>query len=593
MNYQEQQDIDGFFKLWEERIELNTDTFPLNKTLELIGKDFKWYNNLKFTNDEFRKRVEEIETRVQQDEHDEMITWITEEYLDYKRSGIEDNDVKQIFGKNFSLDNLIKSNPGIKKVGESFYDKFKVTHDPNSKDPIERLLYQEEYKKRILEKRKRDQERSVEKRLKRQQEIEKIKSKYTQESDNIDQFDLDKDWREEKLIQSIDKKIKNLEDQIKKNEKLNKLRVEKTQELEEKKIEKQKELDRQRRERDKKKIKLKDHKNKQVEQIRNKRIRDREKLEKQRILKRKEREEKRRTKKFQSKILIEEVKDHLNKVDIPKEIKDFVKFSDRYQKKLYDVSGKIVFKYCGNCGEHKKWTHFYSNGKNNLSTYCISCTRIKKGLIPGSGRRGEFYRGEQRFKVNDKGNVVERKCTSCQEFKKIKQFTYLYRKSSVCKDCYVQRENNVLTRRGEWRTINGERTQVRVYDPKTFHVLEKRCNRCEQMLDIEEFNRNSKNNLDGRTGKCRSCTKELQDEKKGLVKKKRVRIKSNPTPVRPVRETKVETSTLPTSTKRPITRRRVISRKLDSPKLSDQEREELKKMIDKQKRFLDGDIDKS
>ena len=577
MNFFEEQEIEKFFKLWEDRIQLGKDINPQKSSLELLGKDFKWFNKLKLTDIKFRERVVEIENRVIEEENDEINEFLTELYLEYKREGVPDSDIKKVFGKNFSLDQLHKSNPKLKKTGETFYEKYKIKHDPKSSDPLERLLYQEEYKKRLLDKRKRDQERSIEKRLKRQEKIEKIKSQYVDQSENIDQFDMDKDWREERLIQSVEKKIQKLNDQIEKNKELNKLRIEKYKEIE----------------------KEKDRKNKLIEHERRKRIKEKENLQKKRILKRREREESRKSKQFQSKILLEEVKDSVNKVDIPDHIRDFVQFSDRYQKKLYDVSGKMVFKYCGNCGEHKKWDHFYSSGKDKegktkLSTYCISCTRIKKGLDPGSGRRGEHYKGEQRFKVNDRGNIIERKCTSCNEFKKVKKFTYLYRSSSVCEDCYVQLENNVLTRRGEFRKINGVRTQIRVYDTDTFHVLKKRCNTCEEMLDIDEFNRNKKNNLDGRTGRCRSCSHKLIEKKLGKVKKKRKRINSDPTPVRPVKETKVETSTPPTSTsKRPITRRRVISRKLDSSKLSDQEREELKKMIDKQKRFLDGDIDKS
>jgi hypothetical protein len=136
----------------------------------------------------------------------------------------------------------------------------------------------------------------------------------------------------------------------------------------------------------------------------------------------------------------------------------------------------------------------------------INKTRIKKGLDPGSGRRGEFYKGEQRFKVNEKGNKVEIKCTSCSEFKKVKEFNYLYRKSSVCKDCYVQRENNVLTRKGEFRIVGGKRKQFRVYDEKTFMVLEKRCNDCGEMKELDQFNRNSNNNIDGRVGRCKPCS---------------------------------------------------------------------------------------
>lgn len=585
MDYQEQQDIEGFFKLWEERIELNKDPFPLNKTLELIGKDFKWYNNLKFTNDEFRKRVEEIETRVQQDEHDEMNTWITEEYLDYKRSGVDDKDIEEVFGKNFSLKDLLKKNPSVKKTGDSLYKKYKITYDPNSKDPIERLQYLEEYKERLLEKRKRDKERSIENKLKRQQQIERIKSEHL---DDVTEYDLDKDWREEKLIQSFDKKIKQLEGIIEKNEKLNELRVEKSKELQEKKVEKQKKLDKQRRKRDKEKVKLKDKKNREVEKIRNKRIKDREELEKKRILKRKEREESRRTSKFQSQILLEEVKDSINKVEIPKEIKDFIKYSDRYQKKLYDVNKKIIFKYCGNCGEHKKWNHFYSNGKNKLSTYCVSCTRIKKGLESGSGRRGEFYKGEQRFKVNEKGNVVERKCTTCGEFKKVKEFNYLYRSSSVCKSCFVETPNNVLTRKGEYRIIDGKRVQVRIYDDKTFIVKEKRCNDCEEFKPIDEFTRNTNNKIDGRVGRCKSCSNKNTSGvvTKVVTKKKRNRIISTPTPVRLKQEIK-KVSTSIKSTKGDLTRPRQISKKLN-----EKDREKLNELFKKQKRFLDGDIDK-
>lgn len=588
MNFFEEQEVERFFKLWEDRIRLGKDINPQKRSLELLGKDFKWFNKLKLTDIKFRERVVEIENRVIEEEDDEINEFLTELYLEYKREGVPDSDIKKVFGKNFSLDQLHKSNPKLKKTGETFYEKYKIKHDPKSSDPLERLLYQEEYKKRLLDKRKRDEERSIEKRLKRQEKIEKIKSQYVNQSENIDQFDLDKDWREERLIQSVEKKIKHLEGIIEKNEKLNELRIEKSKELLEKKVEKQKELDKQRRKRDKEKVKLKDKKNREVEKIRNKRIKDREELEKKRILKRKEREESRRTSKFQSQILLEEVKDSINKVEIPKEIKDFIKYSDRYQKKLYDVNKKIVFKYCGDCGEHKKWTHFYSNGKNKLSTYCISCTRRRKGLIPGSGRRGEFYKGEQRFKVNENGNKTHIKCTTCGEFKKVKEFNYLYRSSSVCKSCFVEIPNNVLTRKGEFRIIDGKRVQVRIYDDKTFIVKEKRCNDCEEFKPIDEFTRNTNNKIDGRDGRCKSCSNKNTSGviTKVVIKKKRNRIISTPSPVRPKQEIK-KVSTSIKSTKGDLTRPRQISKKLN-----EKNREKLNELFKKQKRFLDGDIDK-
>ena len=37
-------------------------------------------------------------------------------------------------------------------------------------------------------------------------------------------------------------------------------------------------------------------------------------------------------------------------------------------------------------------------------------------------------------------------------------------------------------------------------------VLEKRCNDCGEMKELDQFNRNSNNNIDGRVGRCKPCS---------------------------------------------------------------------------------------
>ena len=146
---------------------------------------------------------------------------------------------------------------------------------------------------------------------------------------------------------------------------------------------------------------------------------------------------------------------------------------------------------------------------------CDKCRVMRwrklKGLPQGTGRKGEIYKGRIIRKYNNLGEVVERRCNSCDDFKSIKKFHNLWKKSSVCEDCYVQIPNNKLTRKGEF--YRGVR--VRVYNEKTFILEKKRCSICKEILDVSEFNiTRNKVSTDGLLWYCRKCTSKMYQKKK-------------------------------------------------------------------------------
>lgn len=193
----------------------------------------------------------------------------------------------------------------------------------------------------------------------------------------------------------------------------------------------------------------------------------------------------------------------LNKISlskIPIEYRDLIKFISPKRTEFYSIDNQLIVKYCGRCGELKTKKEF--PGISRVSSYCIECRRKRRGSI-GSGRIGEVYKGKIIRKYNSSGNVIERRCNSCDKFKHITKFNHRWRGSSVCDDCYVDLPNNVLTRKNEFH----KGVQVRVYDPKTYLVLKKRCNRCKEMLPVENFGLNNYQKIDGRSPTCKSCTK--------------------------------------------------------------------------------------
>jgi hypothetical protein len=195
---------------------------------------------------------------------------------------------------------------------------------------------------------------------------------------------------------------------------------------------------------------------------------------------------------------------------LPKEWREQVRNVSRKGKSFMDVNGDVIFKHCPQCNTIKQSKDFSNRGKSGLQTWCTKCSRersIRSGK--SQGRVGEFYRGKRIKIFNELNQVVKKRCTSCTDFKPVKDFNYPQRKGSVCIECFIELPNNVLTRRGEFRKINGVNTRIREYDPISMKLIKKRCSTCEDLKPVEDFNtRNSGGRIDHYSGSCRNCNNE-------------------------------------------------------------------------------------
>ncbi|MHA8077846.1 hypothetical protein [Aquirufa antheringensis] len=208
-----------------------------------------------------------------------------------------------------------------------------------------------------------------------------------------------------------------------------------------------------------------------------------------------------------------EDKYELNKIleNIPKKTRDLIKIVSPKKVKFYTINNHLVIKKCPGCFEYKEVNDF-SLTKNGYSTRCNRCkvilSRKNRSVSEiGSGKRGEIYKGRVIKKYDSLGNIVQRRCTSCDEFKTVKKF--IFRKgSSVCEDCFVEIPNNYLTRKGEY--FRGE--QVRIYDPKTNNIVKKRCSNCKNFKELDEFyfDRSINSSVDKRTSRCKSCCLDMR-----------------------------------------------------------------------------------
>lgn len=195
---------------------------------------------------------------------------------------------------------------------------------------------------------------------------------------------------------------------------------------------------------------------------------------------------------------------------IPENLRILIHSVGRERKSFYDVNNKIIVKKCSRCDQYKHLNEYQKKGirNNRISDMCVTCivkfNRRKKGLPEGRGKLGEVRNGKIIKKWNEVGTLIERRCTSCDQFKEVKKFKYLHRSSSVCEDCYVQLPNNKLTRYGEY--YRGE--LMRKFN-KYNEVVEKKCRRCNTFYPLENFQKNKNNPIDGRGRRCKSCLKEI------------------------------------------------------------------------------------
>ena len=185
---------------------------------------------------------------------------------------------------------------------------------------------------------------------------------------------------------------------------------------------------------------------------------------------------------------------------------DVIVRSSKNGKVFYNIKNEVVVMDCNFCGEMKSQEHFpiYSQKKNHYK--CFSCIKGESG----TSRPGEKMNGKLIKKYDSRGVVTHNRCTSCDEFKLKKQFNHKWRGSSVCDDCYVELPNNHLTRKGEF---NSKGDRLRIYNSH-FNVTHKRCNTCNDMKVLDEFNKWNGSKIDGKGGTCRIC---LNNSSKKLV----------------------------------------------------------------------------
>lgn len=165
---------------------------------------------------------------------------------------------------------------------------------------------------------------------------------------------------------------------------------------------------------------------------------------------------------------------------------------------------ELVYKYCSGCNKHLHVSNYHknTNSKDGVVNRCIDCS-TKKRLNHSPRRRGEYYKKEKIKKFNSLGSVTERRCTRCKEFKPIKKFNYLYRSTSVCETCFKILPNSKnLKPKGQFY----KGVQIRYFD-KNMYIVEKRCSECKIVRPINSFSKNNSNKLDGRVGKCKTCSK--------------------------------------------------------------------------------------
>jgi len=478
-----------------------------NSTLKKLGISHKEFNYQYHTDKTFGMECDKIENMRNKTIEDELWDYIKDEFENHIQNGLSPKDSQKITGFDplvYST-RLSGSDPMFKKYNSpDFWDKYKVLYDPQSTDPDERLDYEIHYREKLLKLKQGRFDRNQIKRDKRKQKVREIKLKL-QSSLPPETLEEKIDWEIEKIIKRTNKKIKDLQDRIFKNKIVGDERVKSQEKLQKEKVKGIKKREDQRKELFDKKLDDRKKRRDLTDKLRKERIKEREDKLLQDFIDRMERRKNLVKQKIDSKKLVELVKKKVVNQTIPSHIKKQVSRTNRYGTQFYDVDNRVVFSYCSGCDEYKGRDHFHKQGKK-VSTYCIPCTRKRMGLDPEGGRRGMFYKGVKRFKVNKNGNEVERRCSSCKSFKPSNDFRYKFQSSYTCKDCYSRLPNNHLTRMGEFNST-GE--QIRWYDNRTFEVTHKKCNQCDKKKERGEFTMVTKS-FDGISGKCKPCSKDYR-----------------------------------------------------------------------------------
>ncbi|MHA8077845.1 hypothetical protein [Aquirufa antheringensis] len=506
-----------------------------NKTLKELGFTHKEFNFWFYTNQEFGEECNEIEKMRNNQIEDEIYQILYEDFIQLQEDGFEYKDCVRVTGID-PLENDKKISGTTRyqySKPSNFWDKYKLKL--NSNDPEEKINYEIEYRKKLLFLKESRFNKNQLIKDKRKKKLEEFRNKLrVQDPQNKIFKSTDEviDWEIEKIIKRTEKNIKILEERIKKQkilvlerkksdelkqfeyskllEEKERGKIEKLRDIEIKKIQKSKLNEENRKNREIVKHTIYKSGLERRNELKIERENLKNQLKTEKYLSRLELKTNSTNIKTEGLNLFNKLKVGVLKKTIPVEILNKVKKSNEFGTKLFDINNKIVFQKCSSCDEYKGKDHFHRKGKNDLVSYCIECTRKRMGLDPKGGRRGESYKGKVIKKYNKNGNETHRRCTSCDEFYPTNDFRYKYRTSSVCKNCYVKLPNNHLSKPGEYNSVN---IKVRWFDPNSFEVTHKRCNLCEKKKKREDFTMRTKS-TDGLSIRCRSCDKEVRDQKK-------------------------------------------------------------------------------
>ena len=194
---------------------------------------------------------------------------------------------------------------------------------------------------------------------------------------------------------------------------------------------------------------------------------------------------------------------------VPKEWINRVKRISSRGKSYFDINNKEIFRKCYCCSMVKDIVEFDVTGWN-----CKSCKEVikskKKTIVRGSITE-KYYKNKLIRRIDQNGQVVERRCNSCDNLMRKESFTHLYKGSSICNNCYSVLPNNKLTRRGEF--YNGK--QIRWYDPVTFQVIKKQCRSCKKVRNREDYTIDRRSeSIDGIGVECISCRRSKKQKVK-------------------------------------------------------------------------------
>lgn len=150
------------------------------------------------------------------------------------------------------------------------------------------------------------------------------------------------------------------------------------------------------------------------------------------------------------------------------------------------------YKRCGKCKKVKTTDNFNKNcnSKDGLYSICTECQKEYKN----------------NYKTQEKLNITEKCCTKCKQTKAITEFyKNCYSKDGYQTKCKACQDQEYYLNRKEILDKRNLR-QVEMNKLPKINVSEKQCNKCKQVLDINNFSINN-NSRDGHSYICKDCQK--------------------------------------------------------------------------------------